>query len=309
MLLIAGCGPGPPELLPPNSLAFGVFGDGPYFFWENGRFGRVLSDAAESDVSWLIHVGDILESPCSDAVYQKRFEQLRSVPYPVVYTPGDNEWTDCHGRLQGNYDPLDREAGLRRIFFTDPHLSLGAAPMKLNPQSNRAGFNEFVENARWYAGGLVFATLHIVGSSNGLDSFDGRTSELDDEVRRRTEADLAWIDEAFEAARGMSAWGVVLAFHGDMGFLPEESSRGFEAIIDRLRVQVETFGGQVLLVHGDSHEYIVDHPLTDETGRTYESVTRLETFGSPDIGWVRVVADTLAGSFTAFEPRSMKGWW
>ena len=36
--------------------------------------------------------------------------------------------------------------------------------------------------------------------------------------------------------------------------------------------------------------------------------TRLETFGSPDIGWVRVVVDSVSGEFS-FEPRIMRRWW
>jgi hypothetical protein len=37
-----------------------------------------------------------------------------------------------------------------------------------------------------------------------------------------------------------------------------------------------------------------------------ENFTRLETFGSPDIGWVRVVVDTVAGRVVEFEPRLMR---
>ena len=34
----------------------------------------------------------------------------------------------------------------------------------------------------------------------------------------------------------------------------------------------------------------------------------LETFGSPDIGWVRVVVDSVAGRIVAFESRLMPRW-
>ena len=40
--------------------------------------------------------------------------------------------------------------------------------LPLLPQSADAKFAKFVENARWEKSGVVFATLHIVGSNNNL---------------------------------------------------------------------------------------------------------------------------------------------
>ena len=69
-----------------------------------------------------------------------------------------------------------------------------------------------------------------------------------------------------------------------------------------------TFPGDVLLIHGDTHVYRRDQPLTDEEGGVLANFTRLETFGSPDVGWVRVVADTVKGDVLEIEPRLMKRW-
>lgn len=64
----------------------------------------------------------------------------------------------------------------------------------------------------------------------------------------------------------------------------------------------------MLLIHGDTHEYTVDHPLRRAgTGEALENFTGLETYGSPDIGWVRVVVDSVAGRVVEFEPRLMRG--
>jgi len=77
----------------------------------------------------------------------------------------------------------------------------------------------------------------------------------------------------------------------------------------RLEQVVKGFPGQVLLIHGDSHTQRVDHPLLDrQTGQPLPNFTRLETFGSPDIGWVRVVVDTVAGRIVQYEPRLMPQW-
>ena len=306
--LLLACDPGPPETLPPHAFAFGVFGDGPYHPWEQGRFRRVLDDVERGDVEWLIHVGDILWYPCSEEAYRERRAQLDGTSVAVVYTPGDNEWTDCHEERPGRYDPLDRLAALRRTFFADPYRSLGSAPMALVSQARDTAYAEFVENARWSRGGFVFATVHVVGSSNGLDPFVGRTPDHDAEVVRRTRAAVAWIRESFDVARGDSATGVVLALHAELGLPPAEPGRGYEDVVAELERQATRFDGAILLIHGDDHELTVNHPLTDSAGRTLQRFTRLETYGSPDIGWVRVVVDTLTGALTT-EPRLMRGWW
>ena len=44
----------------------------------------------------------------------------------------------------------------------------------------------------------------------------------------------------------------------------------------------------LLLVHGDTHNYQVDQPFTDATGATIGNITRVETYGSPIVGWVKV---------------------
>lgn len=305
--LVTACGLPPADALPPNSFAFGVFGDGPYRIWEQRRFARLIKDVNDTELQWLLHVGDVLWYPCSDAEFRDRLNSINSVDHPVIFTPGDNEWTDCHEQIAGGYDPLERLASLRQIFFSDPGRSLGRRPMELEYQAADSAFVEFVENARWTFGGFVFATIHLVGSGNGLAAFPGRTAAHDREVERRTEAAVHWLDEAFARARAVSAKGVVLALHGNPGF--DEKRRGYEWFLSNLETHVAAFPNEVVLIHGDSHTQRVDQPLRDRVGRVYENFTRLETFGSPDIGWVRVVVDTLAGRITQHEPRRMRGWW
>jgi hypothetical protein len=308
--LAAGCGgPDAPEPLPPGTFAFGVFGDGPYYPHEKHRFTRVIDDVNRVDLQWLLHVGDLQWKPCSDEAFQRRFADLATIRHPVVYTPGDNEWTDCHTRQEGRYDPLDRLAAIRRIFFRDPTHSLGGRTISLRSQAADSTFGEFVENARWRHGGFVFATIHLVGSGNGREPFPGRTAAHDSAVERRTRAAVAWLDEAFAEARATGAKGVVLAWHGNIGVNPEEEPREpYAPFLRRLEAQVASFPGPVLLIHGDSHTQRVDHPLKDASGRVYPNFTRLETFGSPDIGWVRVVVDSAAGRVVKVEPRLMRGW-
>jgi hypothetical protein len=47
----------------------------------------------------------------------------------------------------------------------------------------------------------------------------------------------------------------------------------------------------VLFVHGESHTYRFDRPFKDEAGSRVGNAWRLESFGSPQVGWVRVTVD------------------
>lgn len=309
-LLLTACGPPPLPPLPPNTFAFGVFGDAPYRVWEWGRFRGLVRDVNRAELAWLLHVGDILWYPCSDEEYGRRLDALNEIRHPVVYTPGDNEWADCHAAVAGRYAPLERLARLRAIFFVPPGGTLGSGTLVTEAQSRDTAFAEFVENVRWRFGGYLFATLHLVGSENATEPFRGRTVADDDAVARRTQAALAWLEEAFAAARADSLRGIVLAMHGNpWNDEPRAVRRGYGEFVRRLAELVTAFPGQVLLIHGDSHTQRLDRPLVDPaTGRVADNFLRLETFGSPDIGWVRVVVDSAAGRFVAFEPRRMPPW-
>jgi hypothetical protein len=51
------------------------------------------------------------------------FQQFKA---PVVYTPGDNEWPDCHKTKQLSAgDPLKELASVRQLFFAKPGGTLG----------------------------------------------------------------------------------------------------------------------------------------------------------------------------------------
>lgn len=303
----AACGTPAPAAAPAGGFAFGVFGDGPYSPREAGAFERMVADVNRADLAWLVHVGDILGAPCSDALYRDRLQKMNSIRHPVIYTPGDNEWTDCYRLDSGRHDPLERLGAIRRTFFRHPTRSLGAHPMAVESQAAGPAFRDFPENVRWMRGGFVFATLHLVGSRNGFSPFPGRTAANDAEAERRTAAALAWLDAAFAAARASNAKGVVLVTHANVGLEGGSRTRGgYAPFMERLRERVGGFSGPVLLIHGDSHQQRMDQPLRDANGRVYRNFTRLETFGSPRIGWVRVVMDTVAGRVAEVEPRRLR---
>lgn len=291
-------GPPPPKPSLPGTFSFAALGDAPYYPHEELRFRLVLEDINQYDLASVIHVGDIFWHPCTDAMYLRSRTRFNSLRHPVIYTPGDNEWSDCWEPGSGPFAPRERLAALRRIFFNPPTRSLGARPIALASQGG-----EFIENARWEREGIVFATVHLTGSWNSTKPFPGRTAEDDAEVRRRLDASVAWLRETFATATNANA--VVIVFHAGLSL---ELPRGhgyrkvYEAFIQALEEETERFRKPVLIVHGDHHEFIVDHPVP-----RLANLTRLEVPGSPDVGWVRVSVDPRDGTFT-FENHVVPRW-
>jgi len=291
----------PPVPTPSGSFSFGVFGDAPYFPDEALQYPILLKHIDAHDLRFVIHVGDIFWRPCSDEHYAEALRNFNRLHEPVIYTPGDNEWTDCWESGSGGYAPRERLARIRQIFFANPNRSLGAHPIPLVSQGG-----EFIENARWSQDGVVFATVDLPGSRNATRRFPGRTAADDDEVRRRTNAAAAWARAAFAEARAANARAVVLAFQANMGLedAEDEERTAYEPFIATVIEEARRFGRPVLLAHGDGHVFIVDHPL-----RGAANVTRMQVPGSPQVGWVRVVVTPrTAFQFTKVVVPAWKFW-
>jgi hypothetical protein len=69
------------------------------------------------------------------------------------------------------------------------------------------------------------------------------------------------------------------------------------------------FGKPVVLVHGDSHFFRIDKPLSPRRVRgkpvttALENFTRVETFGTPYHHWVHVTVDPNDPNVFTFGPR------
>jgi hypothetical protein len=276
--------------VPNGAFAFATLGDAPYYFHEDLRFRLLMRELDANDLRFTIHVGDIFWRPCSDEMYvktRKRFDHLRA---PVIYTPGDNEWVDCWEPRVGGYVPLERLALIRRVFFSD------------RPRMPLARQAKFPENSRWTQDGIVFATVHLTGSFNAMKPFEGRTAADDTAARERTAADTEWMREAFRAP---TARAFVIALHGGFPFRKENPAyyAAFEPFVSAFHEEVRKSGRPVLLIHGDDHEYTVDHPWSD-----VPNLTRLEVPGSPDVGWVRVLVTRDEKAPFAFDEHLVPRW-
>ncbi len=305
-------GPEAPTPNPPGTFSFAVLGDAPYYAWEDLQYRLVLQALDAHDLSWIIEVGDIFWRPCSDERYRRTLAEFNGLRHPVIYTPGDNEWTDCWEPESGGFAPQDRLSRIRQIFFDNPTRSLGETTLPLVRQANLGPFLEFVENARWVHEGIVFATVHIVGSKNGMKPFPARTEADDAASKRRMEAAAAWVRETFAEARFLNALAVVLSFHASPDFeepVDNPYRQAFEPFITAVEEEAERFARPVLLAHGDGHVYTVDSPLVRRTtGLRLENLTRLQVPGSPAVGWVRVVVSPGAENPFSFSAHVVPRW-
>src|SRR3974390_2079161 len=96
LALLATAGPAPPR--PREGFVFGVMGDAPYGKGEEKPFVEMIERMNGEPLAFVIHVGDIKagsNSRCTDDLFLQRKAWFDASTHPLIYTPGDNEWTDC----------------------------------------------------------------------------------------------------------------------------------------------------------------------------------------------------------------------
>ncbi len=198
---------------------FAVIGDLPYGAAQVAALPRWVDQInATPDLSFTVHVGDIKNgsSACTNEYFSMVRTQFDRFTMPLVYTPGDNEWTDCHRTNNGTFDPLERLAAVRSTFFPVAGHTLGA-DMTVASQA-AAGFPENVSFRRQ---GLDLATLHVVGSNDGLLpwpelGFTTPTPTQLAEQKARMDNALAQVRSAFADARQRHDRAVALFLQADM---------------------------------------------------------------------------------------------
>ena len=293
---------------------FIALGDMPYGPAEDSYppFERLIAEVNRQSPAFTIHVGDIKSgsTPCSDQEFQNQLNFMNRFENPLIYTPGDNEWTDCHREKAGGYDPLERLFKLRELFFSDKQ-SQGKSRMLLVRQNSVHGhLRNYVENARWWHNGVQFVTVHVVGSNN---NFQTRTRRAANEFFDRTTANQQWLTDSFMHAKRTNALAVVVAMHADLfggasKWTKFPAQSGFSRIARTLMEEAVAFGKPVLLIHGDSHILIIDKPFSMrdlDRGRpqqTIENLTRLQVFGASEVHAVEVSVDPNAPNPFGFRP-------
>lgn len=252
-----------------DGWTFAVIGDVPYGEPAQVRFPAFIAGInADPDVRMVTHLGDIKSgsTTCDDQRLSTIRADFARFDDPLVYTPGDNEWTDCHRANNGGYHPLERLARVRSLFFARPGTTLGASV----PVTSQAR-DGIPENVRYVRAGLSFATLHVVGSNNDLAPWTGLgesapTTDQVAEERHRMAVSIANVRAAFHVARRHQLRGVVLQQQADMfdPTVPDPTFADFSAFKPLVQVIVDEsrrFHGPVYLFNGDSHRFNQDRPL------------------------------------------------
>lgn len=301
-LLAGGCALKPPH---PETFTFGAMGDIPYNAREELGLDALFGSVASEPLAFLVHAGDIKAGsnmPCTDALYEDRRERLNRSPHALIFTPGDNDWADCRRESNGAADPLERLARLREMFFADA-WSLGRRRLPLSVQEGcleRVGTGcacpALPENRLWSKNGVVFVTLHVVGSNDNR-GFDAAN---DAEQRCRSLANHRWLDRAVRLAESPGQRGLVIVAQANL-WLP--SAYGvYDGIRSQIAAAGRRLGRPVLYIHGETHLFKRDRPFVDAAGKRVENVQRVEVPGNPAVGWVRIVVDPNRSGLFAIEP-------
>lgn len=302
-----------------GGFSFALVGDQEYDAAQEALFPNLRNDIdRDTSIRFVVHDGDIKSgsSPCTDEIYQTRYNDFNAFAKPFIYVPGDNEWTDCHRTKAGGYDPLERLNKLRSVFFKyEDKMTLGTQKMALKRQSV-----EFPENVTWASGGVTFVGLNVPGSNNGLSATTNNTYDaaMKADYDKRNAANLAFLKSAFDSAKKTNKLGLMVIIQANpWDYIPTTELTGYQDFLTLLESETRAFGKPVVLVHGDSHYFRIDKPLPnafdpaaefqkfawESTEPRLENFTRVETFGTVNVHWLKVTVDPADPSLFTFRQR------
>ena len=312
-----------------EAYSIGLWGDVPYSDLQAlTGVPNLIDDMNSQHLAFSVHNGDlkggrgtpgsVTPTTCVDALYVQAVNFFNALQAPAMFTPGDNDWTDCDSASNGGFNSLERLDHERQVFFSTP-FSLGQRHKRQEVQTAPLclGFGgsyvPCVENRRWTVGKVVYVTLNIQGSCNNLCDTNPDPAEYAD----RNAANIVWLNESFDRAESTGAaaimiisqanpvWNVADATTGGLARNPQTlvisgvppELDGFKDFLIALRTRVIAFRKPVAYVHGDSHYPRIDKPFLDAQGRRLENFTRVETFGdnsangNNDVNWTKVMVD------------------
>lgn len=245
---------------------FAVIGDVPYGADQIDRFPAWVQEINAADPELTVHVGDIKNgsTACSDDYIVGIRTVFDTVESPLVFTPGDNEWTDCHRANNGSYDPFERLDFLRRTFYPTPGRTLGQTTRKVD--ADTAG--GYPENVQWREDRVSMAAVHVVGSNDGTLPWTGATAPNAAQLAEqsaRMESALSTVRAAFDDARRRQDRAVAIFLQADM-FDPTWSPTradvsAFTPLVQLLIDESSSYDGETYLFNGDSHVHNEDQPL------------------------------------------------
>jgi hypothetical protein len=235
-----------------RAYAIGLWGDLPYSAEQAAVIPNLIADMNSQDLVFTAHDGDLRQgsgSPnCADnSIYTRASAYFGSLYAPAIFTPGDNDWTDCDRKSLGadgrnSLQELDHE---RAFFFNTPYTlgqtrflqevqstptckGFGTANANLGPnsdvkQTQTATYTDVpcVENRRWIVNRVVYATINIQGSCNNLcDDYPDFV-----EYAARNAAGIQWMKDTFATALAQNCVAVMFITQADPGFDDTDGTR------------------------------------------------------------------------------------
>ena len=335
-----------PAIAEDGTYAIGLWGDLPYNDAQAlTGVPNLIADMNSQRLAFTVQDGDLkggnsianstTVTTCANGLYLQALGYFNALRAPAIFTPGDNDWTDCDRPSNGGFNSLERLDHERQVFFSTP-FSLGQRKMLQEVQASPLclglapdGSKIFVpcsENRRWTVEGVTYATLNIQGSCNNLCD----TAPDSAEFTARNAANIAWMQETFDAAADKNSAAIMFVTQGNPGWDLTDGARaplrdpktlaeanpatdGYQAFLSALREEVIAFRKPVAYVHGDSHYFRVDKPFLDASGKRLENFTRVETFGdnaangTNDANWVKVLVDARSREVFAYQPQIVPG--
>src|SRR5215470_14054599 len=132
-----------------RAYAIGLWGDLPYSDVQ-AQVGvpNLIDDMNHADIEFSVHDGDlkagngsatsVTPTTCQTAkeptIYSQGLAYFNALKKPAIFTPGDNDWTDCDRTSNGGLNDIFQLQYERNLFFSTDK-SLGEHPMKLEVQS------------------------------------------------------------------------------------------------------------------------------------------------------------------------------
>lgn len=241
------------------SFTFAVMGDVPYGLsdeelrHEEATLGKQLKALNKTDVPFVVHLGDIKKGapPCEPGVYKTVSTILKTSAHPLFIIPGDNEWNDCK-------DPTDAWNLWTKHFMRFDET--WTHDLGVSRQENRE------ENFAFKYKGALFLGINLPG---------GKVHDWE-EWEARIADNVKWLKAQFANHRNDTESAVLFA-HANPGKLENGefsyNTHAFRPLIEYLDSGTATdYPKPILLLHGDGHKWIKDHPFPNAGKR----ITRIQ---------------------------------
>src|SRR5580765_7826462 len=110
-----------------DGYSIGLWGDLPYSDAQVPGVWNLIDDMNSQHLAFSVHDGDLkagsgtpgstTPTTCSNELYQQALDFLNALQAPAMFTPGDNDWTDCDRPANGGFNSLERLNYERTLFF------------------------------------------------------------------------------------------------------------------------------------------------------------------------------------------------